>query len=53
LKVFRYDDTPHHPEVSTFPHHKHEQAEQNAFAAEPPTLATVLDEIGQLRTEQD
>jgi hypothetical protein len=46
--VFRYDDTPHHPELSTFPHHKHEQGEQNVFAAEPPTLANVLDEIGRL-----
>ena len=49
--VFRYDDTPHHPEISTFPHHKHELGEQNAVATEPPTLATVLDEIGQLRAE--
>ncbi len=51
--VFRYDDTPHHPELSTFPHHKHEQSEQNVFAAEPPTLANVLDEIGQLRADQE
>lgn len=51
--VFRYDDTPHHPEISTFPHHKHEQSEQTALAAEPPTLATVLDEIGRLRAEQE
>src|SRR3990172_1803811 len=21
--VFRYDNAPHHPEVDTFPHHKH------------------------------
>ena len=51
--VFRYDDTPHHPEVSTFPHHKHEHAEQNALAAKPPMLATVLDEIGQLRLDEE
>jgi hypothetical protein len=51
--VFRYDDTPHHPEVSTFPHHKHQLAEQNALAVEPPTLATVLDEIGRIRADQE
>jgi hypothetical protein len=50
--VFRYDDTPHHPEISTFPHHKHERTESNALAAEAPTLATVLDEIGRLRIDQ-
>ena len=22
--IFRYDNAPHHAEVSTFPHHKHE-----------------------------
>ena len=51
--VFRYDDTPHHPELPTFPHHKHRQSEQDAVAAELPTLASVLDEIGQLRLEQE
>lgn len=51
--IFRYDDTPHHPELATFPHHKHEQADSNALAAEPPTLATVLDEIGRLRLDQE
>ena len=50
--VYRYDDAPHHPELPTFPHHKHEQSEQDAFAAEPPTLSTVLDEIGRLRIDQ-
>jgi hypothetical protein len=50
--VFRYDDTPHHPEVPSFPHHKHELTEANALAAEAPTLATVLDEIGRLRIDQ-
>ncbi len=23
--IFRYDNMPHHPELSTFPHHKHYQ----------------------------
>ena len=25
--AFRYDDAPHHPEVPTHPHHKHERAD--------------------------
>ncbi|MCA6562022.1 MAG: hypothetical protein IM516_05895 [Pseudanabaena sp. M158S2SP1A06QC] len=24
VMIFRYDNAPHHAEVSTFPHHKHE-----------------------------
>lgn len=43
--IFRYDDTPHHPELAGFPHHKHIQQEANVKASEPPTLAGVLTEI--------
>jgi hypothetical protein len=43
--IFRYDDTPHHPEIAGFPHHKHIQQEANVQASEPPTLAGVLTEI--------
>ena len=25
--VFRYDNSPHHPEISTYPHHKHVKGE--------------------------
>ena len=41
--VFRYDNAPHHPEVTTHPHHKHTP---NAIeSATPPHLADVLQEI--------
>jgi hypothetical protein len=43
--IFRYDDTPHHPELASFPHHKHVEQEVNALATEPPSLAGVLKEI--------
>ncbi len=41
--IFRYDDTPHHPEVTSFPHHKHN--DEGVVSTEPPTLETVLKEI--------
>lgn len=43
--VFRYDDTPHHPGLHTFPHHKHDGSEANVIEATPPDLANVLSEI--------
>lgn len=43
--IFRYDDTPHHPDMSTFPHHKHAGSEANVVVATPPDLPTVLREI--------
>lgn len=43
--VFRYDNAPHHPNLSTFPHHKHlHTGEQDS---EEPTLEDVLLEIAQ------
>jgi len=43
--VFRYDDTPHHPELVGFPHHKHVEQESKVATSEPPILAGVLKEI--------
>ena len=43
--LFRYDDTPHHPSLDTFPHHKHDRSEANVVEAVPPCLAEVLREI--------
>ena len=43
--IFRYDDTPHHPDLSTFPHHKHAGSETHVIPATPPDLPTVLQEI--------
>jgi hypothetical protein len=41
--IFRYDNAPHHPEISTHPHHKHTL---NVIEpAMPPHLGDVLQEI--------
>ena len=44
--VFRYDNAPHHPEVSTFPDHIH--IEGRVEAAAPPDLSQVLRRIDEL-----
>jgi len=41
--LFRYDNSPHYPHLSTFPSHKHVGNE--IIAAEPPEFADVLREI--------
>ncbi len=41
--VFRYDNVPHHPEIATFPHHKH--VGDRVTSAQPPDLSEVLREI--------
>jgi len=41
--VFRYDNAPHYPKLSTFPAHKHVGG--SVVAAEPPDLSDVLAEI--------
>lgn len=43
--VFRYDNSPHFPNLSTFPHHKHEASETNILEASIPDLQAVLAEI--------
>ena len=43
--VFRYDDTPHFPEVDSFPHHKHVGGESRAASSAAPDLRAVLHEI--------
>ncbi len=47
--IFRYDNAPHHPEVATFPHHKHilEGSNQHEMIMDtgPPHLHDVLREI--------
>ena len=43
--VFRYDNTPHFPDLSSFPHHKHHGSEVNVMTATPPDLGSVLAEI--------
>ena len=45
LLIFRYDDTPHHPDLPGFPHHKHSETEKNVVRANAPDLSRVLREI--------
>lgn len=49
--IFRYDNAPHHPEVSTHPNHKH--AGSAIEPAQPPDLSEVLREIEQLIFEAE
>jgi len=46
--VFRYDNSPHFPGLSGFPHHKHVGDESTVIAATPLDLAAVLSEIEEL-----
>jgi len=41
--IFRYDNTPHYPNLKSFPHHKHSSRE--VIAAEKPSIFTVLEEV--------
>ena len=43
--VFRYDCTPHFPELPTFPHHKHLPG--NVIAAGKPSILDVVEEAKQ------
>jgi len=40
--VFRYDNTPHFPEINTFPHHKH--LKDNVVAVDKPSILKVIKE---------
>ncbi|MBI5651084.1 MAG: hypothetical protein HZC40_11675 [Chloroflexi bacterium] len=44
-RVFRYDNAPHHPEISTHPHHKHLGAQERLAPTDQPTLNQILVEI--------
>jgi hypothetical protein len=41
--IFRYDSSPHYPQISTFPSHKH--TPYDVVAADPPDLTEVPNEI--------
>ena len=43
--IFRYDNAPHFPTLSSFPHHKHLSDGTSVVACAAPTLAQVLAEI--------
>lgn len=40
--IFRYDNTPHFPEVKSFPHHKHLQ--ESVVATKEPSILQVIEE---------
>ena len=44
-RVFRYDNAPHHPEIVTFPHHKHIGPQDRLTPADQPGLNSVLQEV--------
>ena len=41
--LFRYDNAPHHPEVDTYPHHKH--TPDKIMPSTTPSLKDILNEI--------
>jgi hypothetical protein len=41
--IFRYDNVPHHPQLSTFPHHKHDK--NKTAESGPVDLKQVVEEI--------
>ena len=43
--IFRYDNAMHYPEMHTFPHHKHEGADERAVASPQPSIRQIRDEI--------
>lgn len=44
--IFRYDSTPHFPDLPTFPHHKH--LPDNVVGCDKPKLIEVLEEVVEL-----
>jgi hypothetical protein len=44
--AFRYDDTPHFPNLASFPHHKH--VPDHVIAAAQPALGRVIEEAAAL-----
>lgn len=44
--AFRYDDTPHFPDLASFPHHKH--VPDQVIAAAQPALGRVIEEAAAL-----
>lgn len=49
--IFRYDSTPHFPDLPSFPHHKH--LPDTVIATDKPDLAQVLHEASDLVNSDD
>jgi hypothetical protein len=43
--LFRYDNTPHHPGLPSFPHHKHLGEHEVAISHHQPSISQILHEI--------
>lgn len=41
----RWDNTPHHPEIPSFPHHIHQAGEPHVLAGEPLNIIQVLNTL--------
>ena len=44
--VFRYDSTPHFPNLINFPHHKH--LPENVISSKKPEIIQVLQEVAEI-----
>ena len=44
--IFRYDSTPHFPNLSNFPHHKH--LPKDVISSEKPEIIQVLQEVAEI-----
>lgn len=51
--VFRYDNAPHHPEILTFPHHKHTGERDLLVESSQPTLSEILAEVEKILSDSD
>ena len=43
--ICRWDNAPHHREIDTFPHHKHEDSKEKALPSEEIMIGGVLEVI--------
>ena len=43
--IFRYDDTPHFPDLPNFPHHKHDGSQNVVITTSALTFEQILQEI--------
>jgi len=47
--LFRYDNSPHHPEIDSYPHHKHTPGKIRA--SNIPSMQDILNEISAMILE--
>jgi len=48
--VFRYDNAPHYPDLTTFPSHKHVGPDEHPEPAAQPALKQVFEEVERILT---